>query len=540
MPSDLARLLLPFTVPSEDRETALDRRMELAAIFCLAELERDKGGGLISKRPSEEISFIAEVCYPFWLVPWKKRTLLFDGLGITNHTLSFGILPDATVFIREIKGSSDNPEAYSNFLVHNLNYFKVIGEGQKTIKGLIVDQAFSKDFFSLLPKAKPIRKPPSDKVLLSPLMDRAAVEASLKELSNFRRALEEDVRSLQRIVKALIGATRKHINAINMEIEKTRRKYKNETASLKSKCMEKIEKESKEYSRKIAEVSEKTNRLIQELSERKLTLEMDRKRLVAYVEKHEKEAAAARSSGDKTEEERWKQKLEECKQEISVVDNKLEEVNKSIKDAESTRDLEISRIKSEYNSKVENIMADLKKLEAARDFKIQVSQQMVKSLEESTSAIINEINKLIELRNLSLSELEKIMHPMGKRKYTLVYLPFFFVCYKRGLEKRYVIFPPSIVNALNGIKKIKGAFRSFKVRMLLQEFSQSITNLLNRFVNLIERNPIFEDTVRNACVKMNILKKPCSEISEGLEGLFKEKWLSERELELLRECKNLH
>ncbi len=532
MPDDLEMLLLPFTVPSEGQEN-LNEKMELATIFCLAELGRDKGGGFISKKPSEEISFITKVCYPFWLVPWRRKVLLFDGLGIASHTISFDVLPDLGVFIREIKGSADNLEAYSAFLSHNLDYFKVIGKGQKVIKGLIVDSRFSEDLFSLVSEAEPINSSIENEVLLSPLMDRSAIEASIKELSNFKRALREDIRGLQRIIKMLVEKTRKHIDAINKEIEETHKKYKNEAASLKSKCMEKIEKESREYSQKIAEVSKRANRLIQDLSQEKLSLEMDKKHLTSYIERYRNEMEAARSRGDKAEEERWRKELEKYKQGLLKVDKKIEEVNRSIEDAKSTRDQEISKLKSEYASKIENIMVGLKKIEAARDFEIQTYQQTAKSLEESTLAIINQINELVELRKLTLDELEKITYPIGRRKHTIVYLPFFLVCYKRGLEKRYVVFPPSVVKAPSGILKIKGAFKSFRVRMLLQEYSAPITKLLNRFVGLIEQNLIFGDMVREECAKMNILKNLRKKIIEGLEELSREKWLSEKEFTLL-------
>jgi len=536
LPNDLEIFLLPFTVPSEEQGIRLDREVELATVFCLAELERDKGGGFISKRPSEEISFITKVYYPLWFAPWRKKFLLFDGLRITNHTISFDVLPDLGVFIREIKGSSDNLEAYSTFLSHNLDYFKVIGKGQKVIRGLIVDSRFTEDLLSLLSEAKPIQGSIKGEVLLPPIMDRSAIEASIKELSNFKRSLSEDIRSLQRIIKMLIEKTRRHIDEINRKIEKTREKYKNEAASLKSRCMEKIEKESREYSQKIAEISRRANRLIQDLSQEKLNLEMDKKHLNSYIERYKNEMDVARSRGDKAEEERWRKEIEKCKQGLLKVDKKIEEVNRNIENTKSALDQEISKLKSEYASKIENIMVDLKKIEASRDFEIQTYQQTAKSLEESTLAIVNQINRLVELRKLTLGELEKIMYSMkGRRRYKIIYLPFFLVCYKRGLEKRYVVFPPSAVRAPSGILKIKGALKSFKVRMLLQEYSSAITNLLNRFVNLIEQNLVFGDTVREECAKMDIIKKYRKEIIEGLEELSKKKWLSEKEFTLL--CK---
>jgi len=58
VPDEVTRLLVPFTIPSQDRRRPFDRSMELAAVFCLSEIKREKGGGLISKKAPEEILFI--------------------------------------------------------------------------------------------------------------------------------------------------------------------------------------------------------------------------------------------------------------------------------------------------------------------------------------------------------------------------------------------------------------------------------------------------------------------------------------------------
>jgi len=535
---EVVRLLLPFTVPSEDQEIPPDREKELATMFCLAEISRDKGGGLIWKKPPEEISFLTEVCYPFWLVPWRRRTLLFDGLDIMSHTISFDILSDAGIFIHEMKGSADKLEAYSAFLSHNLNYFgEFSGKGQKTIKGLIIDPPFTKDFFSLLPKAGRINDSFSDRAFLSPLRDESAVKASLGELSNFRNALREDVKNLKNIVKTLIETTEKHIDATNKEIEETHKRFEIEIARSKSDVMKKIEEARREYDQKIVSVSENTRHLIQDLNQELVELEGNKKRLTVWAEQCESEIPAAKARQDEAEAVRWRQELEKCREELLGVDKRFEEVNRSIEKAVSARDLEVSRLKSEYTSQMEIIMADLKKTEAARDSEVQMHEHTSKSLEESTSAMISQINRWIELRNLSLVKLDTTGYPITRRKYALVYLPFFLACYKQDLKKRYIAFPPSIVNTMTGVTKIKGALRSFKIRMLLQELSTPITNLLNRFADLVDQNRMFEDRIVNACTKTNILKTRDLRrgIETGLRGLREEEWLSEKEFKLFNE-----
>jgi len=67
--AEITQFILPFSVLSENRKEPFTMEMEKAAIFCFAELERTKEGGLILKHPAEKLAFIAEGCYPFWLIP---------------------------------------------------------------------------------------------------------------------------------------------------------------------------------------------------------------------------------------------------------------------------------------------------------------------------------------------------------------------------------------------------------------------------------------------------------------------------------------
>lgn len=89
MSSKIDRFKLPFTVLAENRKEPFTESMEKAAIYCFAELEREKGKGLILKKPEEKTVFLAEFCYPFWVAPWNGLNLAFDGLRQSFHTLTY-------------------------------------------------------------------------------------------------------------------------------------------------------------------------------------------------------------------------------------------------------------------------------------------------------------------------------------------------------------------------------------------------------------------------------------------------------------------
>jgi len=532
---NITNVVFPFTVPSEDRKIPLKRRMELAAIFSLTELSRDKGGGLISKKPAEETLFISEVCYPFWFIPWKRRTLVFDSFHIKSHTIPFDILPDANIFIQEMKGSSSNLETYSAFLSHNVNYFeKLYGKGQKLIKGLIIDSDLMNDLFSLLRKAKHI-KGPLEKVLLSPIMDHSAIETSIKELQNFEKALEEDVKKLSEIAKILMRITQRHIDAVKAEVEKIKRRSDVQIKRLMSKIAKKTEQTRKTYDKKIVKISKDANRKIQSLSEEDAKLQADRDHLKAYIEKCKSEISTAQERKDEKQEEYWRLELRSSRQKYLKIGKRLKEIEKGIREIGSTRDLEISRLKAEYASKAEEYMAEVRKLEAARDAKIKINLEATESLERLTSQIVRQINRLIEARNLALKNLREMGHPVYKRKAILAYMPFFLVCYGRNLEKRYVAFPPSIANTMDSVSKIKSALRPYPVRSMLQEYSLSIANLLNEFIDSMQQNSMLEDGILKMCMKSNLLRQKTfrEDVKKGLKELAGEGWLSKEDLQTL-------
>jgi len=126
-------------------------------------------------------------------------------------------------------------------------------------------------------------------------------------------------------------------------------------------------------------------------------------------------------------------------------------------------------------------------------------------------------------------------YPVYKRKTVLAYMPFFLVCYSRDLKKRYVTFPPSIVNTMNGVSKIKSALRPYTIRSMLQEYSLPITNLLNEFVDSMQQNSMLEDRILKICMKSNLLRQKSfrRDVEKGLKELAKEGWLSEEELQTL-------
>lgn len=180
-------LFLPFAVLSENQSEQFSNDMEKAAIFCLAELERSKGGGLILKKPPEKLVFLVELGYPFWLGNWNGLTLILDGLKTKAHTVVYKPVQDVKAFIDNVQRSSKTLEAYTAFLSDKINYFQMPSE-EKTlaIDALITEPNFLSELASILSKSEKFEAPLSNLIFLPPAMDEPAASSAIEELEDLK------------------------------------------------------------------------------------------------------------------------------------------------------------------------------------------------------------------------------------------------------------------------------------------------------------------------------------------------------------------
>jgi hypothetical protein len=132
-----------------------------------------------------------------------------------------------------------------------------------------------------------------------------------------------------------------------------------------------------------------------------------------------------------------------------------------------------------------------------------------------------------------LHEFEEITLPGGKLAHGLVYIPFYLVRYEKEDKRRYVTFPPSSVEDMGILTKMKGALGAAKMTALLQSRSKALNQFLNHIVPLIEKDPMLEKVVTEAGIRDSILLKKQLRIGvkRGLKQLEREKWITKDELQ---------
>ena len=536
MPEQIRKLILPFAVAAKARLRPFTKDMEMAAIFYLAESDRKKGEGRVLKKPTEKLAFIAETCYPIWMIPWNDRILLFDGLNLTNHSLSYDIIPDIKAFNTDIQASSKSREAYGASLSQNTSYFQnFAGKEEKTIDGLIIDPKFMQDFMAYLPEVEDIEKIKTTKAILSPALDESEVSACIEELSDLRDTLIEEIANLEENMKLLSKETKEHVKALQAEMKETTDKFDREIEKVKPKVMEKIKRIQERRDKEVTRISRGYDRKLRSLHKNRVKLERTIERLTTDIERYEADIKGYRDREDEIAELQLTKKLEETNKKIPILQKEIKDIYRQIENVEDTKKIEVSRARSRPDDRIEEAMKSLRDIEAAKEARIILEQRELASLEEMTASIINQISAMIKTKEGALSEIDSIGTPRKRGKYALVYLPIYFVCYETNGKKRYVVYPPSIVGSMGIKTKLKGIFGANKMKSCLHPRSQVIAALLDRLVDLTHENPVFEKEITEAGIEASILRTTELRVGvmKGLRDLRDENWISKDDFQYL-------
>ncbi len=499
------KLALPFGVPSEDRIRVFPKDVEMAAILYLAEEDRKKGAGHILKKPDEKLAFITQACYPIWLIPWNGGTLLFDGLGVTTHAMSYDTQPDVDAFLGDIQASAQTGEAYSAALSRNANYFQAFaGQEEETIEGLITDPDFIQDFWVYLLEVEEAKAPSANKAVVSPLIGVSDISVSVKALAGLKAKIEDDVRALETSMKLLTVVTRRQTRALRTEIRAIRRKFDQEIKKVKPRVNKKMRQIQKKYDAAVTKFSKRSDKRLRRLQK-------DRRKL-----------------------QKSKKAPSTTKRKIRAIDNKIARLK-------AAKKKKLAQERVARDTRIEEAATILRDLETSRDARIGTKQNEKALLKKMTSSIIDQLDELVTAKRAALHEFYKIsMDTYGisrprKDDCALVYLPLYLVRYETESKKRYVVYPPSVVGSISILTKVKEALGVDRMKSFLQPYSKPITALLKQLVPLMQSNPVLEQELSDAGIRTSILgvTELRMSVSRGLQELKGEKWLSEAERETL-------
>ena len=526
------KLIIPFSCPSKDRIQPFTQDMEMAAIYYLAQKERKKGEGRVLKKPEEKLAFIAKTGYPIWLVPWKGRTLIFDGLEFTNKTISINKIPDIKNFEIDIQASSKSHEAYSAALSQNSSYFQnFTGKEETIIEGLIIDTDFVQDFGECIKDAADMSKVETTKAILNPLLDESEVATSVEKLSEVRTKVENDIKNLYNSMRFLSKSSRDQVKNLHNEINKSVKEFDKKIKTLKPKVMAKIKIIKTKRDNEVTKISKNYARKLRLLHQRKLMIERRLERFSAEIERVNSDIKVCREKKDEAREFQLNQKLDEIKKKLPSLNKEFKDIEKEIINVENAKKIQVSRARSKPDDDIEKAMKSLDDIATEKEANTHLEMQDITSLEDMTSAIIKQIDAMIKEKETELNEIVTIGIQERIRNQALVYIPVYFVSYETEVSKRYIVYPPSIISSMGIKTKLRGVFGAGKMNSLISSRSQAIAALVDKIVDLAQENPVFQKEITEAGIKTCIFHNPDlkNAIKRGITKLTEEGWISENE-----------
>jgi hypothetical protein len=538
--SAFKQFILPFSTLAENRKEPFTAELEAAAVFSLAELDRGKGGGILSRRPEEKIEFITKVGYPLWLFPWSETTLIFDGFNRSTHTLKYAVIPEINGFIENLKRSAKTRETHAAFLSDHINYFQAaVTENAVVVNGLIREPEFLSEFESYRHEAMETEDDPANVGLLTPTLEESTVAAILKELESLHSSFKRDIDDFYRCMKFINKATNHYIQVLHGKARAAKEEFNVKINAQEELTAPKVHRLKEEYDHQIIDSTKAFERQRLPVQKRKVKLEKSREQALAKIENYKLEAKTCAEKEDSVGEDKWKEKANETKKELSEIEDQLKETEKALRDLEERKSLEIFNVRSELEAKTKDARQPLLDLESSRDAQIMLYKQEIDKLEQQTKLILDQLGRTVKLREASIENFKElgVKKESELREPVLFYVPFYVICYKVDSKKRYSILPPSEANTVGIATKLKSALGRAKIKQLLVPRFEVITSLMDTIQVLVQQNAVFETEMREIGGSKNMLNMASMRegIRKGLGYIRQEGWISEKEHQALNQ-----
>jgi hypothetical protein len=531
--SAVKRYILPFS--KEKSREPFGSEVEAAAVFAIAELERNKGGGLIVKQPEEKLLFIAKVGYPLWLFPKNESTFIFDGLNDSSYSVSYVEMPTAKAFMENLERNSKPRENYMSFLSDHDNYFQQpMKEKEFTLRGLIADLDFKSEFNVYRKEAMEVTGQLANSALLSPTLEETTVSSMITELDKLQSFLKEDAEKLPECIRLVNKTTSQYITELDYEAEAVK-----EEADAKIRAQEEfvnpqVAKLNSEYKNRIKDLTENFDKELESFEKLKIKTEKFIESNEEKIKQYQNEAKTQASKNHLIYEKRWKEKSKQTKKELDGLKKELGKIEKNIKNVSKRKKLETSKL--QFEAKIKLARQPLLELEAARDAKMLAFKRETEKLIKQEKPVIEGLAKNIKLQETITAKFEMLgIRDQQLKSPALIYVPFYVACYQTGPTERYLIRPPSIISAIDFSAKLKGALGMSKIKDLLIPRFKAITALIDKVQVLTKQNTILENRLRDLCEKNNLVKTILfrENIEKGFVFLKHEGWLSDKEHQVL-------
>lgn len=516
--------------------------MEIAALLCLAEAQRKKGGILAA--PSETLAFVSKLYYPLWMVPWEDDSVIVDGLRIFSCTLTYMKPPDIEFFIEHIKRSTSVRELYRSVLKAHAQTFKdFLAETHITIEGIISDKQLLSAIFNYVERELQREgwDKPKSSALILPRLDKKAAEKTVEKLVQNWMQIQSEIKGLSYAIEVLKKETSFHEEKILQEIGQIEEIYQKELSRIKPQVNRRVQSLMRERDIKLESISKASLRELRAKLREKKRLENELEKLERRKNEYEKRREIRKSRKDEVGVARWNYRIKECENKISEVRGRLQAVSAFIEYSRREHEAAISKLKQDYQVLINRENKKITELESMLNSEVQAKRKEIEELHVDTSAIITHIKELIKRKQERAASLKRIGIPLMQKETTLVYVPFYLIQYQSESEIRYHIHAPAVATDYRGIlMKIQKAFRTYSLEARINLLLRPRAKALNKMFSSVVLQRIREDRALSRVFRAigrpnNILDAAGfkEKLRKGLEELRSEGWIKHDEEETI-------
>jgi hypothetical protein len=526
--------MLPFATVNTSKFTDFTKNMETAAVLYLAESNRKKGESQFLKKTDEKLVFVAQACYPIWLVPYDTATLIFDGLGNCSHILSYSVTPDTEIFNRDIQKNQNTTEAYTATLSRNIDYFSNFQNVEETrIEGLIATPDLKEALRNYLPLMKEIKKSSTPQVLLQPTINRHEIQDSIKQLTTLKNKIKSDIKNIDKGMRLLNTATTRRVKAIKDEIKNTRKMHHKNVKRAKLTSMRRIQQIQSQYNQKIMRASKKFQKKLIQLHKNQVKLRKNLKNLKKETKRCKTRLQYSKRHNRARSEHQWTLKLKRLSKKLSTLRHQIQVNAKRIRDSENTQKLELAKQRIKCCKRIASASKKFRDLEGSEQAEIIMKRQEIATLEHVSRYITKAMQQTIQKKRLFNAQFDEITLARGRKSCRLVYIPFYLLRYEKGERKRYDLYPPSVAGDIGLLTKMTGSIGAAKVKAMLQPRSETIAKFFDQIPALLEKKPMLEKSLTEEGIRNSILlqKNMRTSVRKGLEELKDRNWISKNELQ---------
>jgi uncharacterized protein YukE len=355
----------------------------------------------------------------------------------------------------------------------------------------------------------------------------------MQELEQLSSSFKKDVESLNQCMKFINEANQHYIKTLRSKAKAIKEEFDVKINAQEELINPKVNHLKEQYDHQLIQSKKSTDKGRLPLHKTKVKLEKSKEHALAKIEQYKLEAKTCAEKANYVGEDKWKEKANETKKELSEIEDRLKEAEKALEDFEEHKSLEIFNLRSELENKTKDARQPLLDLESSRDAEIMLCEKEIEQLGQQTKVILEQVGRTVKLREVNIENFAKlgVKRDPALTGIALYYVPFYVACYEVDSKKRYIFLPPSEANAYGLTAKLKSALGRSKIKQLLVSRFELITSLMDTLQVLAQQNAVFETEIIERGTGKNILNNGSTResIRKGLEYIMQEGWISEKE-----------